>query len=95
MKSEAQQFIEYWEREKAKGALSFMLKTGARWTLLFFLMLSVLKLADQSFHESFLSQAALLRLVSCLFAGALYGIVRYFLMEFSYKRYLKKRGGEA
>ena len=90
MKSEAQQFIEYWEREKAKGALPFMVKTGARWVLLFFLMLSVLKLADQSFHEAFMSREALLRLVACLFAGALYGVVRYFLMEFSYKRYLNK-----
>ncbi len=90
MNSEAQKFIEYWEREKAKGALPFMAKTGARWVLLFFLMLSVLKLADQSFHEAFLSREALLRLVSCLFAGAIYGVVRYYLMEFSYKRYLKK-----
>lgn len=90
MKSEAQQFIEYWEREKAKGRWRFMARSGGIWAVLFFLVQCTLELADHSFQKAFWSPLTLKHLAVAAIAAIPFGVSQYYLMEYSYKHYLKK-----
>lgn len=94
MKSEAQQFIESWERQKAKGQWRFIARSGGIWAGLFFLVQCTLELAEHSFREAFWSSLTLKHLAVGIIAAIPFGIVQYYLMEYSYKKYLKKRDGE-
>ncbi len=88
-------FVETWERQRVGGRWIYGLKYGSMFGFMFFVLMNLWYLKDQSFTEVYLSSRAIMQMASMVLGGILgYSLIAWYMNTNMYKKIMDREKGD-
>jgi hypothetical protein len=90
MKSEAHQYVDYWETVKTKGVWRHISLYSGLFIVLYFVLSFFIELSEQPFSVALSYMLGWKSLLQMFSIGIVFAVSQYYLSEYSYRKYRKK-----